>query len=230
MRIGEVLALQRDHVDLDRMLIHLPRAKTGARDVPVSPRRKEFLEPRLSTVRASGWLFPSAKSKSGHVEEVAKAWRRIVKGADLGGRHLTPHTMRHTAITHLVQAGVNLPTVQRVSGHKTFQMVFRYAQQNQEHVQNALGKLDARISTGGAAQQPVAPVHDYTGITQVARTSARCRSGNPLSRKGGPGWIRTSDQRIMSPLLLPTELQARRTVPRFVRIAPRANGSAAAKV
>ncbi|WP_202944828.1 tyrosine-type recombinase/integrase [Nitrosospira multiformis] len=29
------------------------------------------------------------------------------------------HTLRHTAITHLVQAGVDLPTVKRISGHKT---------------------------------------------------------------------------------------------------------------
>jgi site-specific recombinase XerD len=29
------------------------------------------------------------------------------------------HTLRHTAISHLVQAGVDLPTVKRISGHKT---------------------------------------------------------------------------------------------------------------
>jgi site-specific recombinase XerD len=32
---------------------------------------------------------------------------------------ITPHVMRHTAITKLVKAGVDLPTIQRISGHKT---------------------------------------------------------------------------------------------------------------
>ena len=46
--------------------------------------------------------------------------------------------------TAIVQAGVDLPTVKRISGHKTLQMVERYAHQNNEHIQQALGKLDSR--------------------------------------------------------------------------------------
>ncbi len=33
-------------------------------------------------------------------------------------KQVVRHTLRHTAITHLVQAGVDLPTVKRISGHK----------------------------------------------------------------------------------------------------------------
>ena len=54
------------------------------------------------------------------------------------------HTLRHTAITDLVQAGVDLPTVQRISGHKTLQMVVRYAHQNREHIRAAMDKLEKR--------------------------------------------------------------------------------------
>lgn len=57
------------------------------------------------------------------------------------------HTLRHTAITHLVQAGVDLPTVQRISGHKTLAMVARYAHQNGAHVQTAMDKLQHRLAT-----------------------------------------------------------------------------------
>ena len=52
--------------------------------------------------------------------------------------------MRHTAITHLVQAGVDLPTVKHISGHKTLAMVERYAHQSGTHIAEALEKLDAR--------------------------------------------------------------------------------------
>lgn len=55
------------------------------------------------------------------------------------------HTLRHTAITHLVQAGVDLPTVKRISGHKTLIMVERYAHQNGEHIQAAMDKLENRL-------------------------------------------------------------------------------------
>jgi site-specific recombinase XerD len=54
------------------------------------------------------------------------------------------HTLRHTAITHLVQAGVDLPTVKRISGHKTLLMVERYAHQNGTHIQAAMDALEAR--------------------------------------------------------------------------------------
>lgn len=55
------------------------------------------------------------------------------------------HTLRHTAITHLVQAGVDLPTVKRISGHKTLAMVERYAHQNGAHLSAAMDKLEARL-------------------------------------------------------------------------------------
>jgi len=35
-------------------------------------------------------------------------------------KQVVRHTLRHTAITHLVQAGVDLPTVKRISGHKNW--------------------------------------------------------------------------------------------------------------
>jgi hypothetical protein len=49
----------------------------------------------------------------------------------------------------LVQAGVDLPTVQRVSGHKTLQMVVRCSHQNGEHIQAAMDKLDRRYRSVG---------------------------------------------------------------------------------
>lgn len=54
------------------------------------------------------------------------------------------HTLSHTAITHLVQAGVDLPTVKRISGHKTLQMVERYSHQNGAHILAAMDKLEER--------------------------------------------------------------------------------------
>lgn len=52
--------------------------------------------------------------------------------------------MTPTAMTHLVQAGVDLPTVKRISGHKTLSMVGRYSHQNGAHIQGAMDKLSQR--------------------------------------------------------------------------------------
>ena len=147
------------------------------------------------------WLFASSASKSGHTEDITKPWHRIIEAAGLADRHITRHTLRHTAITHLVQAGVDLPTVQRVSGHKTFEMVFRYAHQNQQHVQDALAKLDGRIVVGSPKQSSrVSDQRSYTGNTQRKRTRAR-KGSQVLDKNGRPSGDRTPDQRIKSPLL-----------------------------
>lgn len=60
---------------------------------------------------------------------------------------VTPHTMRHTAITHLVQNGVDLLTVQHISGHKTLKMVQHYFHQNGKHIDDAMSKLEKAYKT-----------------------------------------------------------------------------------
>ena len=68
------------------------------------------------------------------------AFRNAVAEAELGidPALVTPHVMRHTAITALVQAGVDLPNVQRISGHKTLAMVMRYSHVHGDHIDRAI--------------------------------------------------------------------------------------------
>ena len=79
--------------------------------------------------------------------DIRKPFRRVVIAAGLNPDEVVRHTLRHTAITHLVQAGVDLPTVKRISGHKTLIMVERYAHQNGEHIGAAMDKLEERYCT-----------------------------------------------------------------------------------
>ncbi len=81
--------------------------------------------------------------------DVRKAFRRVVIAAGLDPNQVVRHTLRHTAITHLVQAGVDLPTVKRISGHKTLAMVERYAHANGEHIQAAMDRLQVRMKLTG---------------------------------------------------------------------------------
>ncbi|GAD60309.1 hypothetical protein MBEBAB_2559 [Brevundimonas abyssalis TAR-001] len=54
----------------------------------------------------------------------SKAFQRAVIAAGLNPKVYTPHVMRHTAITRLVEQGAPLATVQQISGHKTIQWCF----------------------------------------------------------------------------------------------------------
>lgn len=146
MRKMEVLSIRREHVDVDRQVIHIPVAKGGTREQPITKHLASYLSGYLAGLpKGCPWLFPSLGAKSGHTMGVRKPFRRVVEAAGLDLETVVRHTLRHTAITHLVQAGVDLPTVKRISGHKTLAMVERYAHQNGEHIQSAMDRLQERL-------------------------------------------------------------------------------------
>jgi len=149
MRRMEILSIRLENIDLDKRVIYIPQAKAGAREQPITTHLAEILHGYIETAEPDQeWLFPAPRSRTGHVVAIEKPFRRVVTNAGLDPKEVVRHTLRHTAITHLVQAGVDLPTVQRISGHKTTQMVFRYSHQNGEHIQTAMDKLEERYRLG----------------------------------------------------------------------------------
>lgn len=145
MRRMEILSIQVTHIDLEKRTIYIPQAKAGSRQQPITAFLQDILAKHLSSLNPQQpWLFPSKTSASGHTTNIEKSFRRTVLAAGLNPREVLRHTLRHTAITHLVQAGIDLPTVKRISGHKTLQMVERYSHQNGAHIQAAMDILDQR--------------------------------------------------------------------------------------
>ena len=146
MRMSEILSIRREDIDLQRRVVFIPKAKAGAREQPITEHLGEFLASYAAALQPGNpWLFPSPGAKSGHTVDVRKPFRRVVTAAGLDPDQILRHTLRHTAITHLVQAGVDLPTVKQISGHKTLAMVERYAHANGAHIQTAMDKLQARF-------------------------------------------------------------------------------------
>jgi integrase len=151
MRLMEVLSIRKENIDLERRVIYIPNAKAGPREQPITGHLCQFLSGYIEHSQpGTPWLFPSPGSKTGHTTTVRKPFRRVVSATDLNPNVVTPHTLRHTAITHLVQSGVDLPTVKRISGHKTLAMVERYAHANGEHIQAAMDKLQNRYQKAAA--------------------------------------------------------------------------------
>ncbi len=147
MRRGEILSIKIEDINCARREIFIPKAKCGARMQPMTAGLAAYLENHLETKTEPGqtFLFPAPRSRTGHRQEIEKPFYRVATAAGLDRYQVCRHTLRHTAITHLVQAGVDLPTVQRFSGHKTIQMVFRYSHQSTDHLQWALDKMETRL-------------------------------------------------------------------------------------
>ncbi|MBN8450439.1 MAG: site-specific integrase [Candidatus Accumulibacter sp.] len=145
MRKTEILSIRREHIDVQKMVIYIPKAKAGAREQPITRSLAEYLTSYVASLQPGlPWLFPSIAAKEGRTVNLDKPFRRCVLAAGLDVTQVVRHTLRHTAITHLVQAGVDLPTVKRISGHKNLSMVERYSHQNGAHIQTAMDKLSER--------------------------------------------------------------------------------------
>jgi integrase len=151
MRKTEILSIRREHINLQQNVIYIPKAKAGAREQPITADLGEYLAAYVATLRpGEQWLFPSPAAKEGRTVNLDKPFRRCVLAAGLDVKQVVRHTLRHTAITHLVQAGVDLPTVKRISGHKNLSMVERYSHQNGAHIQTAMDKLAERYKSGAS--------------------------------------------------------------------------------
>jgi len=148
MRKMEILKIRREHIDIQRRVIYIPQAKADAREQPMTKDLANFFTAMIEPLPDdTPWLFPSAASNTGHVGFIQDAFRRTVARAGLNPKEVVPHTLRHTTITHLVQAGIDLPTMQRISGHRTLAMVAKYSHQNGAHIQSAMDMLQERYAT-----------------------------------------------------------------------------------
>lgn len=145
MRHSEIVRARYDQIDFEARRIFIPQAKAGEREQPLTPTLvKLLLNQRTREADQNGWVFPSIRrdSRGPHRRSMDAAFRRAVIRAQLDPKKVTPHVMRHTAITRLVKANVDLPTIQKISGHKTMTMVLRYVHIHGSHIDAALAALD----------------------------------------------------------------------------------------
>lgn len=156
MRHSEIMRVRYENVDFATRRIWIDKAKAGEREQPITPYLAEVLEAQRNMEEdPAGWVFPARpvvnpkkKADQGHRRDMRVAFERAVRRAGLNPDKVTPHIMRHTAITRLVQAGTDIPTIQKISGHKTVAMVLHYTHVHGVHIDNAISALD--IGSSGA--------------------------------------------------------------------------------
>lgn len=90
--------------------------------------------------KASGsYVFGTKDGRPRH-NNVLKELKRTAKKA--GIEHITIHMLRHTFASHLVMAGVDLPTVQKLLGHASITTTMIYAHLAPDHLRSAIEKID----------------------------------------------------------------------------------------
>lgn len=148
MRHSEILRIRFDQIDFANRRIYVPEAKAGQRVQPITASLAAMLaKERDQRDDAEGWIFPATKSNSTtpHRQAMSKQFERIVTRAGLNPQKVTPHVMRHTAITQLVQGGADLPTIQKISGHKTLVALMRYVHIAGAHIDDAIAAIDTAL-------------------------------------------------------------------------------------
>lgn len=119
-----------------------PNGRRKTRSCPVHPQLKELLE-AYRPADASGWLFPSRVDLSEHI--TLRAADLMLRGAlvkaVLDHKGICTHSTRRTFITRLWEQGVDLHTIQLLTGHHDTKSLVRYIEADPERIKKALALL-----------------------------------------------------------------------------------------
>lgn len=143
LRVSEIVNLRIEDIHSDRMLIHVRNGK-GNKDrfTLLSPRLLDELRTYWLSYRPESWLFPGWRSdKHLSVSSVQRTFNRAKEKAGLQAVDGI-HSLRHSFATHLLEAGVDLPTIQRLMGHTSLSTTARYLHVTNKQLGRVRSPLD----------------------------------------------------------------------------------------
>jgi len=143
LRISEAIALRVSAIDSGRRLVHIRQGK-GRKDrlVPLSALLLSELRLYWQRYRPQSLLFPGQRADDTLCPgTLQKHCTKATQRAGLTVR-VTPHTLRHCYATHLLEAGVDLVTLQRLLGHNQLSTTLRYLHLRSEHLARLPGLLE----------------------------------------------------------------------------------------
>jgi site-specific recombinase XerD len=143
MRFSEAANLHIHDIDSKRMQVRITHGKgSKQRQVPLSPRLLSELRVYWKQYKPTSLLFPGKSPDKSYCDSTIQI--AIKESAKLAGIHknVSPHTLRHSYATGLLEAGVDLLTISRLLGHASFATTMIYLHCRREHLHSAPSPLD----------------------------------------------------------------------------------------
>jgi integrase/recombinase XerC len=131
LRVGEVAGLSVQAVDLDRGRVLVLGKGSKEREVPMSDYAVEAVTEYLRAARpllaaeGSPALFFNLRKKPFSTRDIRRSMERYAERL-LPGRRVSPHTLRHSFATHLLEGGADIRAVQELLGHASVATTQRY--------------------------------------------------------------------------------------------------------
>jgi site-specific recombinase XerD len=146
MRRSEIARLKLADIDSQRMVIHVVNGKGGKdRDLPLSPALLETLRAHWRWLKPQTYLFPSRMHRDREQPITDKiVWCACTEAAKRAGlrKRVTPHLVRHSWATHLLEAGTDLRTIQLLLGHEDLEVTARYLHLSEQHLQQVANPIE----------------------------------------------------------------------------------------
>jgi integrase/recombinase XerD len=144
-RVSELVGLQVADINSQRMALHIRGKGHKDRLVPISPRLLEVVRAYWRACRPKTWLFPGVDAGKPLTDSaVRNLCDRTAARAGLSA-HVTPHMLRHSFATHLLEAGVDLLAVQALLGHSDFKTTANYLHVSMRHLRRAPQMLERLV-------------------------------------------------------------------------------------
>ncbi|WP_245528660.1 site-specific integrase [Candidatus Odyssella thessalonicensis] len=127
-----------EDINVTNLTWRISETKNGEAHVVVLAAEVMALLERRRLNSKSRWVFPSATSKSGHIEEPKSAWKKVLERANLTDLRL--HDLRRTLGSWQAATGANSYVIGKSLGHKSQQATAVYARLNLDPVRESVDK------------------------------------------------------------------------------------------
>ena len=143
LRVSEVAHLRVSDIDSKRMLLRVEQGKGQKdRNAMLSPRLVVLLRDWWCVERSTTWLFPGRDPLQPlTTKSIYRAVQDAAAAAQITKR-ISPHTLRHSFATHLLEQGVDIRVIQVLLGHSKLDTTARYAHVASKVLREVTSPLD----------------------------------------------------------------------------------------
>jgi integrase/recombinase XerD len=144
LRLSEVRHLKLTDIDSKRMILRVDQGKGRQdRNVMLSPALLQTLRAYWRESKPRGWLFPGHRGKRPLHETLFQRAFKLAKQQARIDKPVSFHSLRHSFATHLLEAGVNVRTIQALLGHRGLATTQRYMHVAGDYLRETRSPLDA---------------------------------------------------------------------------------------